>query len=456
MSNQGGVPHYSLDPFTYVVTRRDVEEGSATLMRIAFEDIRVPLADLRAVNSNLKDVPADEILPVGTVVRLPVMLDQRGDASGPFFILRDAERQLKACEDRMFCLASEWERDVGPLPQPVVRKVLSKNEQVLQVVESEVERQLPKIQKAYETLGNKDQLLQYLVDVERVKAKEVEVEKEFSASNIPLASYDPKYALLWSSSQRLVSEDNITDHSIQTKADTDEDFCMEHTHRWEFMILAPGSMEEWEAWAVLSCQKLTALLDAITCTPRLPFSLSKNAFLFIGETFYIDDRHRNEPGFEDLSAVIRGCVPSAPPHGEPPAPCRGANAAFQRCPVRSAAEVTFGELRVKQGETCVLRHAGCCTHYFYLQGPRCLRGCPRTQREQFPHRTRRRRDRVLRCQMCHQFPSSIALYGDELSMENPALYCTICYEYLHGGESEAESRNYLKVMPQNVGDYFTC
>ncbi|CCW68959.1 unnamed protein product [Phytomonas sp. Hart1] len=448
--------HYSLDPFTYVVTRQDVEDGSATLLHIAYDNVQIPLSDLRAVNPNLKDVPADKILPVGTVVQLPVMLDQRGDSSGPFFTINNAENQLKSCEDRMTSLVDEWERNVGPLPLPIKRKVLSKTEQVLQIVESEVERQLPSIQNMHDTLGKKNQLLQYLVDVERVKAKEIEVEKEFSASNIPLISYDPEYALLWPSYQRLISEDNLTEHTIQTKADTDDDFCMVHTHRWEFTILAPGSMDEWETWAVLSCQKLAVLLDAINCSPRLPFPLSKNAFLFIGDTFYIDDRHRDDADYEDLSAVIRGCAPSYLPDGEPPAFGRGVNAAFARCPVRSAAEVTFGELHVRQSETCVLRHAGGCTHYFYLQGPRCLREGSRTQREQFPHRTRRRKDRVLRCQMCHQFPSTIALYGDELSLETPTVYCAICYEYLHGGESEAESQSYLKVMPQKVGDYFTC
>lgn len=68
----------------------------------------------------------------------------------------------------------------------------------------------------------------------------------------------------------------------------------------------------------------------------------------------------------------------------------------------------------------------------------------------------RQRPRALRCHMCHQFPSTVAIYGDALSPRDPTLYCGICHELLHGADAQTVPGDYLKVVPQEEGDYFRC
>lgn len=446
----------AVHPFCYLV--RPEEDGLITLMDIANRKVHVPLLDIRDLNEELKEKAANEPLTAGTTVLLPVVADKRGVGIGPYFTLRDEEVRLRACEARLNNLvaAHAAENMITPLP---ARRVFSKTEKILAAIHDEAERQLPDVEKKLaSTASNR---LPFLVDVDPIREAEKAVELQFSEHSLSLASFNSTKAHCFPALQRGIDETHLTPALMQTTVDAADDFCIEHTHRWEFMFYGAHSSRRAEVWAVLSCQTLTALIDAVECVNTLPLAPRKNAFMFVGGRFYVDDRHRDDPDYEDLTETIRFSDPLVAADreelpntiGGSPTPL-GVNIGFGDCQVFRAAATTFGDLHVKQGELCVLRHLGDCTHYFYLMGPRSLVGYPRTQRGQFPHRVLKRRTNALKCQLCHQFPSTIALYNDEISLTNPGVYCRACYELLHGGETQEAAKTYLTVFPVREGDYF--
>lgn len=485
----------SIDPFVFAVIK-DATGGTDSLLTVATSKVQIPLTDLRRLNPQLDNTAADVPLPEGTLIQLPVAIRQWHFSHGVYFSIKAEEEALRQCDDDLDQLVRAYENEhsgnsnsssstaASALALPP-RKVFSKTEQLTSVIEAEATRQLPLVMEKFDAVGKREQLLQYLVDVDAVRQKEREVEAQFSPSAVQLRCFaegsagkaTDKRTGRW-------TENHLSPSTLQTVPDTEEDFCMAHTHRWEWVFTGVRTQEIQESWAVLSCQKLTVLFDAFTCSGVFPPPHSRNAFLFIAGTFYIDDRHRGEPDFEDLSANIRHLDPlrflaasgtslspvevdgegmvgrnsssstGSPPQSLPPT-ARGESLGFGRCPVRSAAHTTFGELQVKLGEYGVFRHRGSCDHFFYLDGVRSLRGLPRTSREQFPHRVMKRREVAMRCHMCRQFPATVALYGDALSPENPTVYCPVCYELLHGEESEEDAKKYLKVVPEKPGDYFT-
>ncbi|EPY28093.1 snRNA-activating protein complex subunit 3 [Angomonas deanei] len=216
--------------------------------------------------------------------------------------------------------------------------------------------------------------------------RKTEVLEKFTQNTNSLFCFKPEYQNCMKSSQREISDNALTPGTMTTCTDSSDDFCVNpHTQRLEFMFFFGNGYAADSVWAVLPCQKLTVLIDAVRCTlGACPPLNARNAFLFIAGVFYIDDRHKGEEGYEDISALIRNHDPT----GTATDSWQACNAGFGKCPVKSAAETTFSEIRLKMGDWCVLRHeGGLCSHMFYLREITPLGENSRKERSQFPHRT---------------------------------------------------------------------
>ncbi|KAG5467606.1 hypothetical protein CUR178_01251 [Leishmania enriettii] len=451
-----------VDPFTFLVPSvHDHQRGNGsspaepmTLRRIAYEMANIPVQELRAVNDEpLASMPADAVLEPGTKVRLPAVLDYQGAPYGMALHLGTAEAQLQDCEALLDSLVSSWESEFGShslecLPP---RKVCSQTEAVLAKVHEEAIRQLPKVVAGLKRFGNKETKLPLLVEVGAIKEAESAIEESFQLAVAGLESFKKENEACGRVGPAPLCSNDLTPAALHTKRDEDEDFCVMHTHRWEFAVHGVRSKEPREVWAVLSCQPLVALLDAIDCpATRDPLTTSRNAFLFIHGVFYIDDRHRSQANFADLSEAIRKNDPLQDASSFHALEHQG----FARCPVKSAAETTFKDLNIKMGESCLLRHCGGCDHYFFLAHARSLSGYPRKERNEFPHRVAKVRDQARRCLLCRLFPATVALYEDPLSPESPAFYCAVCFDLLHNGDTPEEAAQYQRREAKDFGEVY--
>ncbi|KPA86576.1 putative Small nuclear RNA protein activation protein 50 [Leptomonas pyrrhocoris] len=463
---------FRVDPFTFIVPGSHDEasvvplsssslSASAqqivlpmTLRRIAYEEAATSLEDLRAVNAEpLASMPADAPLEPGTAVRLPVVLGMRGNPYGLSFSLGQTEQQLQDCDALLDSVATTWEGEYGThsLTALPPRTVCSQTEAILTQVRKEAARQLPEIAAKLQKLGNKDTRLPYLVEVASIKEAEKQLEEAFQRAVAGLETFKSENEKVTRPGPSPLSSNCLAPASLQTRCDSGDDFCVEHTHRWEFTMHGIRSKEPRETWAVLSCQPLTALLDAVDCaTVRDPLHTSRNALFFIHGAFYIDDRHRDAHDFQDLSKVICTNDPLQDPLTFEAAEHQG----FGRCPVKSAATTTFKELEVKMGEYCLLRHCGGCDHYFYLSHVRSLRGYPRKERAEFPHRVAKVRDQARRCLLCRLFPSTVVVYEDPLSPESPAYYCAVCFDVLHANDTPEEAAQYQRRDAKDFGETY--
>ena len=449
---------FRVEPFTFIVpsSGHDASVQPMTLRRIAYEEAATTFEDLRAVNPTepLSSTPADSPLEPGTAVRLPVVLGTRGLPYGLTFSLGHAEQQLQDCEALLDAAAAVWEGEYGAhslISALPARAVTSQTEALLAVVHAEASRQLPVVAAKVKKLGNKDSRLPYLVEVDAIKEAEKTVSADFQRAVAGLEAFKSENALATRPGSPPLATNDLSPASLQTHCDAGDDFCVEHTHRWEFMMHGIRAKEPCETWAVLSCQPLTTLLDAVDCaTVRDPLHTSRNAFFFIHGTFYIDDRHRDAADFKDLSAVIRMNDPLQDPLTFHAAEHQG----FDRCPVKSAATTMFKDLDVKMGERCLLRHCGGCDHYFYLSHVRSLRGYPRKERGEFPHRVAKVRDKARRCLLCRIFPATVALYEDSLSPESPAYYCFVCFDILHAEDTPEEASQYQRRDAKDFGETY--
>jgi hypothetical protein len=269
-----------------------------------------------------------------------------------------------------------------------------------------------------------------------------------------------------------------------------------------------------EVWEFLPDQPLTMLGDVLSCTTALlPFPRTLDNFYFIGDTFFVDDRH---PGWKDLSLPIRGATASSSStsasnrrtNGEagytqlPGVEGVELEKPFSRCRVASASTTTFADLSVKLGKLYCYRHYDDCDHLFYISNVRrrvhpkshselprrcqgfapdvsmptaelfqaqverhtqkihgdVLRGLLSPSRvekiRRYPYLVRGTTDRPLLCEACKTLPSTVASYFDRLTPSNPTAFCKGCYRTLH---SDAEGNIVLdgSVMYElPVGNYF--
>lgn len=431
----------AIDAFTYLV-----RDDSTTLLDISQKN-QFFVSDLLSLNPDIIDGSGLVALECGTEVKLPKTLRARGTAQGPAFIIKDEETRLQLLDEAVKKRCTL----MNPLPLPR-RKIQSQTETILSHAYAEANRQLDTVSEAIarmgETHGADESMVKkqvhHLVDVTSVQKKMMELERQFSPENVHLHSYKEsnQVLMLESTSRRSesVATPNVRPHS--SSSDNNNTCDHEHTHRWEFVVCRPNSLETQETWAVLSCQKLTTLMSVISCSFRDRLPDMESAFLFVNGTFYVD-------GQEDLSEVIRLFDPTSVKGGV------GENKSFYDCPVRRAAEVTIGELKLRVGEMCVFRHLGKCDHYFYLEGVSDLR-IPGVSKDAayYPAQISKKREKVIRCLYCKTFPSTVAVYENKSPTDSPIYVCDICYELNYEGTDKGDlPRIYKKVSHE--GEYFT-
>lgn len=440
----------AVDPFAVAV---GAEEDDVSLASVVAQTA-VSLVDLRRLNPDLDAYAHTQPLPPGTVVRLPPLLDQQGSPCGNFFTIGPMEEALRSLDARLDAMVEKEGRQLPQLPK---RKIMSKTERIVTTVREESERQLVRIKDEYAECKKRPKLLQFLVDVEPIKKLRKDLEEEFDGSRLGLSTLDRANQEIFGKELR-PRENVITENSRWNLRDSSDDFCLEeHSHRWEFTFFTPeSSLEVQDSWAVLSCQNLGVLFDTFECRNCLPMNTSKNAFMFIGGTFYVDNRHAGVQGenYEDLTVPIRNFCPVQEEGG---ASVGGGNLAFGQCPVKYVSQTTFADLHLRLGEFGVFRHLGWCNHYFYLSSVETLRGLETSERDRraYPQRVMKLTSRAVRCHMCRQFPATVACYNDELSPDNPCPYCVPCFELLHAtDEGVVEEGNFLAVKLPG-GKYFT-
>lgn len=433
----------AVDAFTYLVKSDD-----KTLLDIARET-RYCIDDLLKLNPELKSEcpPSFPILNKGAMVKLPVSLRLEGASHGAIFCIQKKEEELQRLEHEMLARAE----CLKPLAFPR-RKVESKTEKLVNIASREADRQLDGVRESLMEIETHNEAnrklairnLHHLVDISVLQNELVDVENEFSSNCLSLNSFkdDLQYNLFSRSLDINQAQQNgVPIRRPSYDSDPDNvDVCIDHTHRWEFVICKPNSLEEMETWAVLSCQKLTTLISAIRCPFEAKLNSLHSSFLFVGGSFYID-------GEEDISRTIRTFNPGSELDVE-------GNASFASCPVKVAKQVTFGELALRLGQLCVFRHFGTCDHYFYLRGVKSLFSPQMTKDHHlYPLCIEKRREVVIRCVLCKKFPSSVALYEKHESSALPLYLCDICYELFYEGTEKAEKL--LKVCPPSLGEYFT-
>ncbi|RHW70224.1 Small nuclear RNA activation protein (SNAP) 50 [Trypanosoma brucei equiperdum] len=446
-------PKQLVDPFSLQVGNKE----ETTLADVAAHTA-VTLTDIRRRNPQLDVYKISDKLPAGTIVHLPQTLSERGNPYGCFFTIGEAEDAMRKLEARLDRLLEEE----GPnLPELPTRRVLSKMERIVTQVKEEGERQLARVREEYSECERRPALLQFLVDLEPVKRLREQLDEEYDGRKLRLKVMDEGNSELFRHAEPRYPNKGIAASLRHNVIDTSEDFCLtEHSHRWEFTFFTPGSTTEpQETWAVLSCQSLGTLLDTFVCRNCIPVNISKNAFFFIGGTFYVDNRHAGEGGedYEDLTAPIRHfdpCGEGASTEGE----TRQKNIAFGNCPVKYVSQTTFGDLNLRLGEYGVMRHLGWCNHYFYLSSVTSLRGFDRDDhtRAAYPQRVMKTPTRVVRCRLCRSHPATVVCYNDEISPESPCPYCVPCFELLHAtDEGEVEEGKFFAIrLPQ--GKYYTA
>ncbi|RNF11471.1 putative small nuclear RNA gene activation protein (SNAP) 50 [Trypanosoma rangeli] len=437
----------ALDPFAIVIDAAN----QASLAAISAQTA-ISISDLRQLNPALGSYTHLELLPLGTVVHLPPRLEQRGKPYGNYFTIGPMEEALRSLDARLDELVAKEQTQLPALPP---RKILSKTERIIEMVRKEGERQLARIKEEYAECGERSTVFQFLVDVEPVKQLQSDIEDEFDGGKLHLKALESANHATFNKAWQH-QENALTEASRWSVRDASEDFCLEeHSHRWEFTFLSPdAALEAHDTWAVLSCQTLGALIDAFECRNCLPVNISKNAFVFIGGTFYIDNRHAGIEGenYDDLTAPIR--------HFQPIGDGDSGNmnaVAFGRCPVKYMSETTFADLDLRLGEFGVIRHIGWCNHYFYLSSVASLRGLERHDREKgaYPQRVMRAPRRAVRCRMCRHFPATIVCYKDELSPSSPCPYCVPCFELLHATDEGVVEEDKCIVIKHHDGKYFS-
>nr|CCC92966.1 putative small nuclear RNA gene activation protein (SNAP) 50 [Trypanosoma congolense IL3000] len=419
-----------VDPFALVVNG----ERATTLLEIALYTA-VPLPDLRSWNPGLDTCKGRDKLPEGTVVRLQPLPGERGKPYGCSFSLGEAELAIHKLERRLDELLGGRKQDTIKLP---ARRVFSKMERIVSELRKEGERQLACIKKGSEECERDPRMLQFLVDVGPVEELEQRLNEEFDGLSVGLQVLKKSNEFLFQKEDRFPLKRCVEEDLFSSILDDAPHLPAEHSYQWEFTFLTPGSATQLQdTWAVLSSQRLDTLLDNFVCRNYLSERMSKNAFFFIGGAFYVDNRHADSEGegYEDVTKYLRHHEPckAVHDHGDKG---ESSNSSFGACPVYYISDTTFADLNLRLGEFGVLRHFGCCNHYFYLSAVTKLyrENHNRYEGASFPRRIMKSVTRVVRCRMCHSHPATIVCYNDALSPESPCHYCVPCYELLNASD----------------------
>lgn len=421
----------------------------------------VPLSDLRQWNQRNPVVAAagvDDELPFGTIVQLPPLAFVRHPSFGETFVLGDMLQRIASAEKSLEALRSrELQRnEETPLFRPK-RRIAPLAAHFVDSVRRESAAQLARIHAEFPSVdpvqkygkGWKELLVEEVVDATPVTQRLQQEHQDIIASQ--LVSLQPENVACMSQLPIRQAPNVVTELKEHTTRDhsasqNEEWSCPFHQRAIEVSFFQPGrAVAHKETWEVLGCQTLAALVDAVECMNELlPYPKTRDSFMFIAGTFYVDDRHE---GYQDLSSLIRNvgtAQATTSASGSVHASLLdGSNPAYGVCPVKSLT-TRIADISVKMHEMCVYRHMGSCDHYFFFKDLSSPMAVPRP-RSLFPRRTYLSRSHVTLCDLCNALPSTIITYGDILAPKNPTFYCPPCYRIFHVNESGQDMRDgYIK------------
>lgn len=420
-------------PFKLLV---DDLEAPPTLLKVSMTT-GVHVNDLKLWNAQnvvITSAGVTDELPFGTIVQLPPLTFVRHPSFGCNFRIGEALLEMQQAQSQLVLLAESTQ-----VPFVPKRRVTSRAAHFVDALRRESATQLSRIQSEYRSIDPtsrygrtwKELLVEEVVDASPVALEILEHERAFVSSG--LTALQPENAACMAQAPirmapNIVNE--LTEHRARdfSASEGEEILCPFHGREIEVCFFQPGrAAAHKETWAVLACQTLAALVDALECVNEaLPYPKTRNSFMFIAGTFYIDDRHE---GFEDISSVIRDFDPT---NALPP----GSNAAYGACPVKSIT-TSIADVHIKMHEMCVYRHMGSCDHYFFFKDF----SAPLTSRKarsQYPRRVYLSRSPVTLCDMCAALPSTIITYGDLQAPKNPTYYCPPCFRVFHLNEDGEE------------------
>nr|CCA14275.1 snRNAactivating protein complex subunit 3 putative [Albugo laibachii Nc14] len=185
-----------------------------------------------------------------------------------------------------------------------------------------------------------------------------------------------------------------------------------------------------QSFLVLGSQKLTSLIDQISCSMDQRFTKHKitSKMLYFGGSFYVDCRSHSTTNHVDYSLPIRKWIASrtsrknrfGPPDGE-----------VDNAP-RSMEQTRFDELSLHQNLEGVFIHQGECEHFVLLRNVRMLHEYDTNASASFPMRLRNHLPKPLRnCLICKQFAAKFVCYEDRLATSEPMFFCDRCYKSAH-------------------------
>ena len=406
--------------------------------------------DLFRVNPELAHTSALAWLEHGSIIQLPPTLHLRGRPFGDAFVVQEAVGRIERVTEQWKHALEERKKsatDQDRLPIPPVPRVRPKTDQFDDVVVQEVVRQKPAIVALAKNLKDEDALCSASIvnalDTGPLLQRFKVINDIFHVQS-GLEALKPEHTAVMQVPPLVGRQNVLSSTTEQTVPDATLCDCSTHPAELHFSFIeANKSRDIAEKWAVLPCQPLTVLVDALKCKlALLPYPHTKNSMLFICGAFFIDDRHE---GYEDLSEVIREGIPS--------------NTAYRDCKVYSMSKTTFGELTVKFHEYCLFRHLGNFDHYFFLDdivplvGGGVLRRVP-VARKMFPRRVFLAAQKELSCHICQQLPATILTWGDRLAPRSPFLMCRPCFRLFHvNAKGEEVNDGYVKFeLP--AGEHF--
>lgn len=206
----------------------------------------------------------------------------------------------------------------------------------------------------------------------------------------------------------------------------------------------PHSTSVMQEFLVLSTQPLTALKDVCYCLQdQAPVDVPSNGsseaantsgFFFIDDTFYVDNRKRENV---DYAAPIISWMKS------------GSSAYWSAQNVKSAnmEDTKWEDLSVQIGKKYLYCHRARCEHIIVVTDVRQLTALDEADASSYPKQIFQARYRQRRCTICDRTLAKWITSEDSFSIEDPSYYCADCFDMAHKNEDGSVNQTGFKLLP---------
>lgn len=215
-------------------------------------------------------------------------------------------------------------------------------------------------------------------------------------------------------------------------------------------VCAPLSGTPTQEFLVHSLQPLTVLKDALYCVQdQAPQDLTTapgegtmdaqpptntSGFFFVEGTFYNDTR---KPDNTDYATGIAQWMAS----GE------SAYWASQTTSIEAMQDAKFEDLTLQVGKKYLYCHRAKCEHVIIVNSIRALSPQDEQNKHAYPILIYQAKHRQRKCTICDRNVAKWITSGDSFPIEDPAYYCSECYEMAHSNEGGTTSRTGFKTLP---------